>query len=315
MKLATRARSAAGFTLIELLVVLSIIAILLALSGAAYQKAAESQKGRSTDDLLNRLQPALDAEYDAVVKQCARDRQLGTNATYQAVLAWCNNDPDRAQAVWTNANLRRQFPQSFAEVASGAQVVVCPAITSPSTPAITLPVLTTFNSLSGLTSSPSNPDFESAALLYAILSKKAAGGSGGFAADDVTNGMQMNLSFTGGSAKAFRDAWHNPVCFKLWWQGAEVQAPPYVDGKVTYTDPLDPVLSGTPRVLGWKLSDNVTPNPKATAMAAAPFLFTGQNRVATVWSYGKNQASDNLAPSSDDRVGFRLRRLGAKGGN
>ncbi|QJW97476.1 type II secretion system protein [Frigoriglobus tundricola] len=301
MKLATRARSATGFTLVELLVVLTIILVVLALSGAAYQKATDGQRGRTTDDLMKRLQPALDAEYDSVVKQCARDKPDNTNTTYQSVLAWCNGDPDRARAVWTAANLRRQFPQTFAEVKAGT-VPVCPGVT--------FPVLTTFNSLSGLTSSPSNLDFESAALLYVILSKKAAGSSGGFAADDVTNGLQMDLTFVGGTAKAFRDAWGNPICFHLWWQGAEVQAPPYVDGKATYTDPLDPIgATGMPRVLSWSNATN------QQFLQNYPYFFTGQNRIATVWSYGRNGKSDNLAPGTDDRAGFRLRRLDTSGGN
>ena len=311
MILATRARRAsAGFTLIELLVVITVIAILLSLTGVAYQKAVEGQRNRSTDDLGNRLQPALEAEYDAVVQQAAKDIRNNTvqQPQYSQVLTYCDNDPDRARAVWTAAKLRQHFPETFAEAKS-------PVLIYPGGP--TLPALSTFlgPDLSSLSSGGTIPD--SAALLYIILAKKSAGGSGGFQADDVTNGMQMDVAYTGGSARVFRDGWGNPVAFKRWVMlenNNEVQSQPYVDAKLdTLINPSAnrDTLDTANKVFTWKQA-NRTADPRAAQMAAAPYLFNGQNRIITVWSPGKDTVFDpNLA--NDDLAGYRLRRLGNKG--
>ena len=301
----TTRRAAAGFTLIELLVVISIIAILLALSGAAYQKAAESQRNRSADDLMNRLQPALDAEYHAAVEQCRKDR---TNKLIpQAVIDYCEGDPERTLAVWTAAKLWRQFPTTFAEAlatvavtqdGSGTYYVRVGPVPAGESVRYNFPALPIFSKVSGYGSG--NPQQESAALLFIILAERSAGGNGGFDAASVTNGEQMEIKFSSGTGKAFRDAWNNPVSFARWATPAEVQSAPFVDAKATNKDPLDPLQ----RVSGWS---NATKRGEMSGLLG----FNNQNRMATVYTPGKNATFDNY--TGDDLVGYRLRRLGTKG--
>jgi prepilin-type N-terminal cleavage/methylation domain-containing protein len=305
-------RAPAGFTLIELLVVISIIAILLALTGVVYQKSIENQRNRSTDDLANRLQPALEAEYDAIVQACAKERRDGKIPP--GVVAYCEGDMDRAQAVWTAARLWRAFPTSFAEALSPIYISHNAAGTysvGTSPPAgdtvdFYSPALATFAEVATLGNGV-KPGDESAILLYIILAKRSAGNSGGFAADDVTNGMQTDVVCSSGkSGRAFRDAWGYPMIYQRWaFAAAELQAPPYVDAKAIYKDPLDP--------LGKVSATWTSPQGQVRSQQMSRALqFTGTNRIITVVSPGKDGVFDpNLA--GDDLVGYRIRRLGNKG--
>ena len=112
----------AGFTLIELLVVLAIIGIMLAILGVALQKTVEGQKVRTTKGELYKLQQSLDAEYDRVIKKCAEDQRSSTGLP-QPIVTYAEGDPNRALAIWTALNLRRQFPETFVEAQSASAMV------------------------------------------------------------------------------------------------------------------------------------------------------------------------------------------------
>src|SRR5262245_58879701 len=102
-----------GFTLIELLVVIGIIVLLASLSVVAIFKVREAGTDSTTDATLSKLQnQGLDMEYREVIQRCQIDRNQ--NRIPADVLAYCENDSDRALAVWTTANLKRAFPQTFA---------------------------------------------------------------------------------------------------------------------------------------------------------------------------------------------------------
>ena len=330
MTLTTRAPAArpapparAGFTLIELLVVLAIIGIMLAILGVALQKTVEGQKVRTTKGELYKLQQSLDAEYDRVIKKCAEDQRSSTGLP-QPIVAYAEGDPNRALAIWTALNLRRQFPETFVEAqsavfvtqnnTSGALAIRVAPVPAGETAVYTLQPLETFRGeLQGIVLPGGYPvNEESGALLYVILAKKSVSGGGAMAgaADDLSATAQRKAAFGGKELPTFADQWINTVGFRRWYGSqtgdlAEVQAAPYLDAKKTGNiDPIDP----RNLVAGWTLPSppnaaNTANTRKRTEMTT--FGFTGANRMATVYSLGKLKTDP-----TDDIFGFRLRKFG-----
>ncbi len=290
-----------GFTLVELLVVIAIIAILVSLTGAAIQKTVEGQRNRSTKDQLQKLQKAVDLEYERVVKACADD-QRKPNGIPKEIVDYADKDPNRALAIWTALKLRQHFPESFAEALTGIQVV---DINDPTKIIYTLWPLETFRGELQGASSNGVPNEESGALLYIILTKKSVSGGGamGTAGDDLSQSMKRRVNFGAKELETFSDAWGNTVGFRRWDQNPEVQTDQtYLDLKPNQfnpnnKDPLDP----RNLVLGW------TPDPYGKSGQMKSFLlFNGMNRVTTVYSPGKDQTTG----TPDDIIGYRLRRHG-----
>jgi hypothetical protein len=135
-------------------------------------------------------------------------------------------------------------------------------------------------------------------LLYIILSKKSVAGGGAMAssADDLSQSMQRQVTIGGRTFNTFADKWENSVGFRRWAKDAEVQDSPYTDPKLGNKDPLDP----RNLVFGW--ADSI----KRQDMSNPTFGFTGVNRVANVFSVGRDQAPG----TPDDMLGYRLRRHG-----
>ena len=111
-----------AFTLIEMLVVVAIIGILISILGVAYQKTVERQRVSTTKTELYKLQQSLDSEYDRVVKKCALDTASAGTIPPQ-IMSYADGDENRARAIWTALNLRRQIPETFAEALSPVCVV------------------------------------------------------------------------------------------------------------------------------------------------------------------------------------------------
>ncbi len=299
-----------GFTLVELLVVIAIIGILVALTTVAVQKTVESQKTRTTKEQLYKLQQTLDSEYERVVQQCATDASRQQIPTQ--VMAYCDNEPNRAKSVWTAMQLRRQFPDSFQEA-------VTPFI---GIPGYQLNPQVTFLGVAGVGSAAGAPDpNEGAALLYAIVASKSVAGGGAMAASGDDLGQQTTVTIGGKSFKAYVDAWGQPIQYCRWFGSgyrghpleSDVQQMQYigsvnqfaVSAGMPNSDPLDP----RNLVLGWTTGG--APNAPKRAQMAAPsatgtgLCFNGKNRMATTYSSGKS-----LSDPTDDLMGYQLRRFG-----
>lgn len=303
-----------GFTLIELLVVISIIGVLSALLVAGAMKFKDASVTHSTDALVTRHQRALQEDYSAVVQKCQKE---GPPA---GVLAFCGGNEDLARAVHTAATLKINFPESFAEattpIALGTYYTYNPK--------------NTFASVNGASATPQLP--ESSVLLYLIIKERStAGGTGD---DSGSPGEQrtgtLNKASGTVSVTVFIDPYGSPLVFQRWARNTELDGAPFVPATVlsqdvtkattgVSPDPLDPKN----KVTHWVSNGNPT---QASIDALRTLLLFGnqtpanptpktlpRNRVPTVNSFGKNKNDDGAALGSDDRVGYRLARFGAKG--
>jgi prepilin-type N-terminal cleavage/methylation domain-containing protein len=322
-----RAPRRAGFTLIELLVVIALIAALAAITAGAVARVKAVQQVKASEQLLDKLQTALDTQWKLSVEESRKDAK--DQKIPPAVFALCDGDPDRALAFWTYAKLRREFPQSFAEALGDpcpnpAQLAGTAPFSAPdnrraiwvwypannANPAV--PILfprKTFATVGGA----GTPTDEAAALLYLILAEKGLGGTGG-AADDMTLGSQMDI----GTGRVFKDSWGQPVTFVRLAENGELDNPPFVNPK-TFKDALDPKARLFTFPVGNWNSDPVNKNlPKDRAEIALGTwgLFDGHNKMITVISSGPNKQFEgyaNATGTTDDIYGYRLRKLGARG--
>ncbi len=311
----TRPARRAGFTLIELLVVIAILALLAALIAAGIARVSESAKGNVTNQTLTKLQKALENQWKVTCDQCRDDaRTISTpnpHPEFKRLVAFCEGDKERAEALWMHMHLRRAMPHTFAEARS--PVVLKDAANNPY---ITLPPSATYAQL------PNTPlvdaNRESAALLYLILTQGGRGSN--FSMDDAMQGAQTSVTVGAATYPAFKDGFGNPIVFRRFYHNAEMNQPPYVRNGLTITDPLDPVG----RLKLWRQS-NGTDHPNKvlarTAVFQTPSLpatfgsatdFDGLNKMATAISAGADETLD-LSGATDDAFGYRVLRQGSKG--
>lgn len=285
-------RAPRGFTLIELLVVLGIIAILLALTSAALQKTNERAQRDRSGERVNQYQKALDGEI-------ARVNEMGrTGAMPQAILDYAEGDVPRARAIWTALLHRRHFPQTFSDATTAIPVYI---VGNPQ-PIYTLQPLESFRIRLQGVPAPSKANEESGILLYMILADKTVAGGGAMATSaDELSGKKV-LTINGAEFPTFSDGFQRPIGFVLWDDRDEAQSTDYLDATAqarANKDPLDP----RNLVAGW------TPDPLDKKKVMAGLLgFKGRNRMASVYSVGKDEADPK-----DDILGFRTHRHGNKG--
>jgi prepilin-type N-terminal cleavage/methylation domain-containing protein len=308
-----------GFTLIEIMVVLGIIGILVGLSIGAIMRIQTAQQIRSSSDVVEKVQVAVDNQYKAIIAQAAKDLSNGQPNVpdAQAILTFCSGDTDRALALLTYCRIRQSFPQVFAEV-------------QPFTIAgFTYQVKSQFLPFQGATAPANVQSYyqQSAILLYAAVAQTGAGGS--VFTSDATNAA-INPSFQFGSltgpVPVYMDSWKQPVGFCRFGTNLELQGAPYTNTKTGLLDPLDP--SG--KLQNWTNTTNLQ-------AATVVFLnngdvgnatsFNGSNRRPVVYSTGYNvlyeMLNNNGPPPSivippgkaanDDILGYRLTQLGQRG--
>jgi len=341
-------RLRAGFTLIEILVVVAILAILTALVAAGIGKVKNGQLSRNTEGTVTKLQQALDTQWKTVIDQCRKDSRgiTSSSAAYNSVLTFCGNDSDRAMALWTYLNLKREFPQSFLEAinpvvllnpTSGQPVVILlPRATFASVavlPTVVAGGVTTSTASTAGLSTPGGvsvanqpvttgigtDEAESAILLFLALSEKASSGAN-FASDDAMKGAQTSL----GTFRVFTDAWGAPIKFIRFANptiASEIAQPPYLGSSA---DPIDTVgkLANAIPGTAW------TPAQKAAALQALNFISSsstvtgpnpavsfGENKLPTVVAAGQKALGNGPAfqgSNFDDYFGYRYRRQGNK---
>jgi prepilin-type N-terminal cleavage/methylation domain-containing protein len=292
-------RSRAAFTLVELLVVLAIIAVLAALTSAAVQRVRINQNVRNSEDVVVKLQEAVDTQVKTINEQIVADRRNRT-AEFQAVVPFCDNDDDRAAALLTYIRVRQYLPFLLTDSPTGTLPAPFNSNAFNRSPA--------FASLNGISASPS-ADGASAAFLYVALSQRAQKGNA-FDSDAATSGMQSDLSpadnpqLVSIPCRVYKDAWGNPVCYRLVSSMTlpELGAAPYTK-TAAETDPFDPLR----KLANWTNAAN-----KNAAQTALGVTFDGRNKQFIVYSAGQNRTYENLL--GDDILGHRLRSIGARGG-
>lgn len=301
-----------GFTLVELLVAMIIIALLMALLVAGAMKFKDAQVEATTDAQLTRLQLKLDTEYQEVLQKCNRDK------VPPALIAHCGGNEDRARAIHTAAVLKLHFPETFEDAKNG---VIIPGIyPAPPAPApgplvpSPYPPKSTFKSVWNVSMS-SNPQEraiqEKAVLLYLILTERATGGGTG---DDTSSASEQRTltSENGATFKAFIDLYGREIVFHRWAISSDLDNSPFLPSStpVANRDPLDPKRA----VALWTDADATVRTRITTLRDGLQFTndpATARNRMPTVVSFGRNKQFNNF--DLDDRVGYRLKRVGAKG--
>lgn len=288
-------QSRAGFSLVELLVVIAILAILagLTMSGVSYVRTR--QQVRTTEQIVYKLQEAVDQLVKATVEQTRKDR-LNRSRVFTDLIGYCDNDEDRAEALLLYCRLRHAFPQNFNEARNPlviASITWLPHMAYSDLPAGSFP-----------------PELEAAVLLRKAVSRMGTGGAT-FASDDFMGNAQSDVPWppTGPTVTTlpiFIDAWKAydvagnivPITFRRFYESPELNAPPYANPKSGSLDPFDP--------LG-KLAMNWT--NRSAAQTALGITFDGNNKVITVQSAG----ADRTFGTKDDVWGYRLRQIGARG--
>lgn len=324
MRRGPRPARRAGFTLIELLVVVAILAILAALVAAGIGRVKTAAMSNATNQTLTKLQLALDKVWKATCDEC-RDHartysQANKHPDFVKVVAICEDDVERAEALWMHVNLRRSMPHTIDEAIT--PITLSGVNKAGTAVSLTLPPSTTFKTFAKVTSG-GNINTESAALLYVILTQGGRGTS--FSIDDAMQGANTTVQIGGLPFEAFKDAYGTPIAYRRFCNNSELNAPPYAARGLKMADPLD----RSSRLNLWNPNPTgFTKNNRKLAEAAVfgtqpngtAKSFDGFNKIATAISAGDDrnfaqdpQYNETLLDSDDNAFGYRVTRQGMRG--
>lgn len=308
----------AAFTLIELLAVIAIIAVLLAMSAAAFYRTRVQQQESATNVTLSKLQSELDVQWKTVLDRGAEDAR--TRSIPQAILSWSGNDDRRAKVVWTKILLRVEFPQTFYDAVNFPVALKSMGFNVPMKSDY-------FQAVQGMAPAPvANPGYpqahyESAALLYLALKQGRRGMQAFNPNEQVGPHAIGSVDLYGKSFNVFIDTWGEPIAFIRWPTGAtmmdDINQPPFqvlntIAGVPTAVDPQDP--EKTLHVATWanqsSFSNSIHPLNANGPLNLSPFVFSaGRDKQygvdATYAGVGSTDELDNL-------YGYRQRGVGRK---
>jgi hypothetical protein len=219
-----------------------------------------------------------------------KDRRDRTS-DYQKLVAFCDNDEDRAQALLVQLKLRHAFPVTYAEATANTAL---PAA------GINWPPHKAYAGVPNVSAWPA--DDQSAVLLRLALERLGAGGNT-LDSDEVTASARIEYTPPGGSGAAgvFKDSYGLPIRFRRFYESAELNQAPYANTKDAM-DPFDPQ----------RKLQNWNPNPatkKTDAQTLVGTTFDGNNKVLTAYSAG----ADKAFGTGDDAFAYRTKKLGGKG--
>jgi hypothetical protein len=319
------------------MVVLGIIGVLVALSIGAVMRIQTVQQIRSSSDVVEKVQVAVDNQYKALIAQAQTDmRNQSQDAT--ALINYFNGDTDSALALLTYCRVRQSFPQTFAEVQTLPTVLVngqnIPYFTVGGAFFQLKSQFAPFANAATMPSTNLTPSQQSAALLYAAVAQTGAGGST-FASDEALTSAHFDFQVPGSvTIHVYKDAWNQPIGYCRFGTNSELQNPPYANttippgATIPYIDPLDPAG----KLYNWANNSGAASKAQATTFAATLFLnngdlanatwFDASNRRPVVYSTGYNLLYESLNNTTnttpgkgglDDILGYRLTQLGQRG--
>jgi prepilin-type N-terminal cleavage/methylation domain-containing protein len=204
-----------GFTLIELMVVITIIILLIGISGATYILVMRTQKGKNTDTLIQKLNQSLQVQIRAY-RDAVKTADVPSQYVTQAYNLGFGGDLTKARELWLNDTsqvvlnsqgqgpLFYEFPQTFLVAWSN-------------------PRYQQMMKAAGLTGPPSSPrPTESCeCLLLALMANR---GGTAFKTEDLPSGTLADTD--GDGLKELLDAWGSPLNFS--WQSVNGDLQPVI---------------------------------------------------------------------------------------
>ncbi len=226
-----------AFTLVELLAVMAIIAILVALSGAAFFYFTYSTPAKTTQSKIMAIDEIFRARWNKVIADAKKETPL-PKSVYD--LAGGSDQSARAKVIWIKCRLAEAFPMTYAEVQTPW------VYTTGLIPAnMRKPCNTAYRKTLGTLNAANNPATESAACLLMALTVDFGG------MPSLPDLARYTKDTDGDGIAELVDDWGLPLYFyRFPTDNSDLQsAAPQAGAAKTNRDPLD--QQGTLNNTGW----------------------------------------------------------------